>query len=90
MFFNKIKNLKSAVKAKQEMVEHYESLFRTSVSELKFKNILCETLLNSLDRIDILAQKQINPELLKKFVKLSKEQYELEKLIHYDLVNGNK
>lgn len=60
------------------MHEHYESLFNTSVKELKFYRLCVDHLYNALDEIE----KITNDNLVKCLIKNWKERHNLDKLCH--------
>lgn len=65
-------------KLHKEMHEHYESLFNTSVKELKFYRLCVEQLYNVIDEIETLT----NDNLVKGLIKNGKERHNLDKLCH--------
>jgi len=74
----KIFNLECAMKAKQEIVEHYEDLFHAWVWELRFERLQNEILLDLLDEIHIISDNV----LIKALIENAKNRHQLDKMIH--------
>lgn len=81
------KKVKRIAKRQTEMREHYEDLFDTAVCELRFKNMLVDSLYSNLDEIETLCEKGVNRKLIAQIIKNQKERHQLDKLIHYNLIN---
>lgn len=72
-------------KVAKEMREHYEDLFTTALSELKFANLQTAHLKSVLDEIVVLSKEEI----VKAVIENSLNRAELDKLIHIKEVFPN-
>lgn len=70
----------------KEMKEKYQSLFDTSVSELRFKNMKVDFLLNALNEVEVLCGKGVNQKIIKQVIKNAKERNDIDTIIHNHLI----
>lgn len=80
------KKLKTKLKTKTGLYNHYSDLYHTSLSELRFEKTQTDFLVNSLKEIEQLADQKVNPILISKIINNSLEKHYYNKLIHTDLI----
>ena len=78
----KLSNKEAARLAARDMADHYEELFTTAVSELKFKNMKVDFLLSLIYEIEELTDDNI----LKKVIENGLERQALDTIIHNKLL----
>ena len=82
------KNLKQCTaqkKANKELYLHYKELFQSGTSELKFKNMIIESLLNALYEVQAVT----NDDMIKKVIDNYIERYNLDLLVHARKISPN-
>jgi len=72
------KNYKKEYEAQLEIVEELSEMFGASTDELRFANLLTETLKNALEEIESIT----NDKLVKAVARNTLERYNLDKLAH--------
>ena len=77
---NRIKDLK-------EQIKNDDDYFETAIWEIKFNSLQKQHYLSLLEEVEILLDKNINPNLIKKVIKNWKERAILDESIHYDELN---
>lgn len=75
---NQYKKYKRMHRVQKEMREHYESLFKTGVGELRFELLQVDALKNALQEIIAMT----NDPLAKKVAEMAIERHNVDKLIH--------
>lgn len=79
------KKLKNKILYEKEMKTHYEELFKTSVSELKFERLRIEHYKSILEEVEVLLNKWVKNNLISKVIELWKTRDVLDISIHYDI-----
>ena len=80
------KKLKTKLKTKTELYNHYSDLYHASLGEFRFEKTQTDFLVNSLKEIEQLANQKVNPILISKVINNSLEKHYYNKLIHTDLL----
>jgi len=80
------KKLKKKLDFEKRKSEHFEDLFDSSVSELRFRNMSVDHLLSSLSEIEELAKQGVSPSIIQKVIQNQKERYNLDLIIHNHLM----
>jgi hypothetical protein len=83
------KTLKAQYKANKELLKHYKEMSSAGISELHFEKLQNDYLLSVLSKVEELANKNVNPELIKQVIENAKQRHYLDKLIHADLIFKN-
>ena len=79
-----LKNKEAAFNAAKERVKHYKELLEVGISELKFSNMLNDSLLGTLSEIETFT----SDKLAKEVIKNAKERYNLDKIVHARVIFG--
>lgn len=78
------KKLKRKLFLAQEMREHYEELFKTTLWELKFSRLQIDHYKSMLDEVEVLNNKWVKHSLINKVIQNWKERAVLDISIHFD------
>lgn len=75
-------------KVHKGMREHYESMFNTTINELRFTRLQKDHLESILEEVQVLINKWVRKEQINAVIKNGKERADIDTLIHFDLECG--
>jgi len=82
----KTKKLQKELKIQKEKCKEYQELYYTCVNELHFEHLQTSSLVELLNEVETLCDKQVNHKLIKKVVENGKERLHIDMMIHADII----
>ena len=82
-----INSMKQTNQALSKQIQNNDEHFKNAIWEMKFNSLQKQHYLSLLEEVEVLLDKNINPNLIKEVIKNWKERAILDESIHYDELN---